>query len=172
MNQQNAPNIYWEPSFDTLYDTYFQELASAAMTMRWQRIDLGISIIVAVTASGSTVAGWTLWNIPIFKIIWGSIAGFTSVIAIIHGGLGVTKRVKEQEELRRIFSELRVDLQTFRQQLNINFDVNVANNQYTELRRRYAQCLSRTSPDIAFTKGLRRRITEQVNEILREEIQS
>lgn len=162
---------YWKPSFDTLYEAYFQELSSEALIGRWQRIDLSIAFLVATTASGSTIAGWILWSEPNWKSVWAIIAGIVSIAAIAHGVLGVPGRVKEQEELRREFCELRIDLETFRQQLNIDIDANQAYSQYTKLRERYSQIMGRAHPDnIAFRSGFRDEVQEKLNNILKEKV--
>lgn len=101
---------------------------------------------------------------------WAGIAGIVSLASILHSVMGVLGRVKEQEELRRVFCELRVDLETFRQQLVIGLDSSKASGQYAKLRERLAQCMGRTRPDIGYTIGLRNRVQDQVNERLKEYI--
>lgn len=163
-------DAYWEPSFETLYQAHYQELASEALIRRWQRIDIGTGILVAATASGSAFAGWALWNQPHGKVIWAGIAGIASLASILHSVMGVPGRVKEQDELRRVFCELRVDLETFRQQLAIGLDSGQASGQYAKLRERLAQCMGRTRPDIGYTIGLRNQVQDQVNKRLKEYI--
>lgn len=161
----------WDVSFETLYQSTFQELASEALVTRWQWIDLVTSVLVAVTASGSAVAGWTLWNAPDWKVVWGIIAGIASLLAIIHRIMGVPGRVKAQEDIRRGFSELRVELESFRQQLKLGFDANRVDSEYNKLRRKYEECMRRTHPEIAFTKRLRDKVTNLVKDKLKEYIQ-
>lgn len=166
---QNSKNTYWEPSFKTLYEAYFQELASGALVNRWERIHIITAFLVAVTASGSAVAGWAFWTEPGWRIIWAIIAGTACLISIGHGVLGVPGRIKEQEKLRRLFSELRIDIDTFRQQLTIGLDDDQASTQYDKLRHRLSQCTSGAHPEIAFTLGLRVKIQGDLNNILKKE---
>jgi hypothetical protein len=101
---------YWSLSFDTYYKAYYQELASQALAARWERIDVLTALLVAATASGSTLAGWALWSDVGWKVVWAGIAAVATITSILHGSLRVPSRLKEQEELRREFSGLRVDL--------------------------------------------------------------
>lgn len=69
-----------------------------------------------------------------------------------------------------MFCELRVVLETFRQQLAIGLDSGQASGQYAKPRERLAQCMGRTRPDIGYTIGLRNRVQDQGNERLKEYI--
>ncbi|MDA2912986.1 hypothetical protein MYX77_03325 [Acidobacteriia bacterium AH_259_A11_L15] len=161
--------LFWRPTFQTLYEAYYQELASEALMRRWQRIDISTSFLVAATASGSAITGWSLWSNPKWQFLWAFIAGLAAVASILHRTMAVPDRLKEQEELRRAFSELRVDLETFRQQLLIGIEPNDANTRYDKLRRRLAQHIGRANPDIGFTIRLRNRVQEQLDDKLRQE---
>lgn len=166
MIQENIKD-YLQPVFNTLYEAYYQELASESLIERWERIDLITAFLVAATTSGSAIAGWALWNTPTFKYVWAIIAAIASVASIAHGVIKVPTRVKEQEELRRIFAELRVDLETFWQQLRIgNIDNNTVRDKYEKLRERLSQCIGRTHPDIAYTIGFRKKIQDHLNKKL------
>lgn len=168
---QKAIAAFWKPSYETLYDVYFQEAISAALADRWLRIDTITNILVAATASGSAIAGWALWNQPGGRPIWVAVAGLVSVLSIIHGGLQVPTRLKEQEEFRRHFSRLRIELETFRQKLRLGFGtIESINNSYMELRNKYADLINRAPSDIANTYRLRVKIQKEINELLKEAI--
>lgn len=168
MTQRSALDAYWKPSFDTLYEAYYQELASEALVRRWQSIETVTGILVALTASGSALAGWPLWNIGWGKWLWTAIAGLAALAAIAHREMAVSTRVKEQEELRRLFSSVRFHLETFRQDLVIGLDAARAKNRYDELTKRLSEAISQTKPDIGFTAGLRLRVQESLNKTLTE----
>lgn len=165
---QGDNNPFRKAGLDTFYETYFQEKASRALLGRWQKIDVTTSILVASTATGSTVAGWTLWTLPTWKGVWIIAAGFAAVAAIVHGAMTVPSRVKDQEELRRGFSELRVDLETFLQQITINPSDADSAKRFETLRERYAQTISKAPPDIAYTKRLRLKVQGELNTELKE----
>ena len=166
-----AINAYWKPSYETLYHVTYQESLSSALAERWQVIDTVTNILVAATASGSAVAGWALWNQPEGRSVWMIIAGFVSLLSIVHGGVQVPTRLKEQENVRRQFSKLRVDLETFRQRLQLGTrTLDYFEKSYIELRDRYADLVNRAPSDIANTYKLRVKIQELVNTLLKDEI--
>ena len=127
-----AIDSLWNPSWETLYEAYFHELAAQSVVTRWQKIDIAVAILVAATASGSVIAGWSLWSAPSWKTLWLAIAGIAAVVSTAHGAMAVPRRIKDQEEIRRNFSGLRVSLQTFRQDLRISLDGDEAFKRYHE----------------------------------------
>lgn len=153
--------------FTTFYEAYFQELSSQELVSRWQVIDMTTAFLIAVTASGSAVAGWALWTAPAGKFSWAVIAGITPVASIIHGVMGVPRQVKEQEDFRRRFCVIRVDGETYLQQLDAGLDEERARTALDELRKRLAQAVADVSPSVIFTKRFRRKIQGQLNELLK-----
>ena len=96
---------------DAFYDAYYQELLAGAVIARWQKIDLFINLLVALTTSGSTFSGLVWWNTPSGKPIWGILAAIASIAAIFHGVARVGTHLQQQGEARRDFSLLRGNLQ-------------------------------------------------------------
>jgi len=92
----DARDELWTATFDTYYDAYYEELLAAALVRRWQRVDAFTKVLVALTASGSAVAGWTLWSQPGFKTSWTFIAGIAALLSILHSTLNVADRVKAE----------------------------------------------------------------------------
>lgn len=168
MTEQLFEN-YWKHSFRTFYRTYFQELMAGALVGRWQRIDLIIVFFVAITASGSAISGGALWNQPGGKVAWATLAGIVSIASIAHAVAGVPSRLKQQEELRRAFAELRIDIDTFQQQLTIGLSDDQARSQFEHLRGRYRKLTGSASPDIVYTSKLSLKIQGQLNKILKAE---
>jgi len=160
---------YIDLTLRTLYEAYFQELASGALVNRWEFINIVTAFVVAITASGSAIAGWAFWNESGWKTIWTFIAGTASVISIGHGILAVPGRIKEQEKLRRVFAGLRIDIETFHQRLTVGLNGDEAGKGYNKLRERFSECMSRTHAEIAFTLGLRRRIQADLDKIFKRE---
>jgi len=161
---------YWEPSFETLYDACFYELASERIVTGWSRINLVAGVLTAITASGSAFAGWTYWADPSGKIVWGAIAAFASLLAIVQSVLGVPRRIRDEEERRQRFSALRIDLETFRHNLVLRRDPSEAKKTFGGLRTRLSEYVSKTPPDIVFTRGARKAVQELVNEKLKKYI--
>lgn len=147
MSQPNAED-YSDHNFRTLSEVYFQELIFEEKLAQWRRIDKAISILIALTASGSAIAGWSVWTKPGWKYIWLIMAAIASVASIAHSTLEVPSKIRELEELRSAFSRLRVDLETFQSQLDLDFDAAQASKQFVELRRRFGECKSRVGSNI------------------------
>ena len=158
---------YWESSFKEFYQVFYQELVSEAMSLRWQRMDMPVAILVAVTACGSAVAGWSLWSSDFGRYIWVIIAGIASLSSIIHGVLQVPGKVKEQEKLRREFLNLRLDYDIFLRQIN-NLNEKEAETRSAKLLERFKKCMSETQKDVAFTPKLRTRVQAELNQRLEE----
>jgi hypothetical protein len=157
---------YWKNSFKTYYRTYFQELVAGELVGRWQRIDLIIVFFVALTASGSAISGSALWNQPGGKVAWATLAGVVSLASIVHATVGVPNRLKQQEELRRSFAELRIDIDSFQQELTIGITNEQARTQYDQLRGRYKKLTGSASPDIAYTQKLSKKIQKGLDSIM------
>lgn len=165
-------DLLWDPSWETLYEAYFQELSAESVVTRWQKIDLTVAILVAITASGSAIAGWSLWSEPGWKTLWVMIAGGTALISAVHGAAAIPTRIKEQEEIRRKFSGLRTGLQTFRQELKLGIDGDTARKEFLELRRKLEESVANSRKDIALTHNLQIRVQDRLDEILHGEIKS
>jgi hypothetical protein len=157
---------YWNNSFKTYYRTYFQELVAGELVGRWQRIDLVIVFFVALTASGSAISGSALWNQPGGKVAWATLAGIVSLASIAHAVAGVPSRLKQQEELRRAFAELRIDIDSFQQELTIGITDEQARTQYEQLRARYKKLTGSASPDIVYTEKLSKKIQKGLDSIM------
>jgi hypothetical protein len=147
-------------------------LSAESVVTRWQKIDLTVAILVAITASGSAIAGWSLWSEPGWKSLWVMIAGGTALISAVHGAAAIPTRIKEQEEIRRKFSGLRTGLQTFRQELKLGVDGDTARKEFLELRRKLEDSVASSRKDIALTHSLQIRVQDRLNEILHGEIKS
>lgn len=155
---------YWEPAFTTYYEASYQELASEALIGRWQTIDKVVGILVGATASSSAIAGWPLWGTSWGKFLWIVLAGFAALAALVHRELGVPAIVKEQEELRSLFSEIRFDLETFLLDLeHIGLPPADADKRYQDLRTKLAEATRRTRPGLTYTQGLRQRVRAQLD---------
>lgn len=166
---QDRLEVYWRLSYETLYNVVFQEGVSSALVERWRRVDILTNILVAVTASGSAIAGWAVWNQAGGRVAWAILAGCVSVLSIVHGAVQVPTQLKEQDEFRRLFSRLRVDLETFRQELELEPGrIEAMSKTYIGLRDRYADLVMRAPSSIINTRKLRLRAQEETDRLLEE----
>jgi len=97
-------------------------------------------------------------------------AGLAALGSIADNVMTVPRRIKDQEELRRLFSGLRTSLETFRQELVLGLDEVQALSRYGKLRERYEDVVSRSHRDIALTYRLQNRMQDEVDEKMREQI--
>jgi len=161
--------IYQQQSFKTLHEAYFYQFASEMMIKRWQRIHYLTSFLTSITATGSAIAGWTLWNSEHGKIIWAIMAGSASLLAILHNVLGVQNQINDEEKIRQIFLDLRVDVETFRQKLTLGrITLKEADRQNNNLRERLNHCMQQTRLNMIFTMKAHKQIEEKVESILRD----
>ena len=165
-------DIIWERAFDTYYESFFYELVSDRVVNRWQITDDITKVLVALTASGSAISGWILWQDPNLKFVWASLAGFGSVLSIVHASLGVPSRLKDWQEISSSFTSLRIEMETFRHTMEFdpNFDIADATKKYEDCRKRFGEFLQRQKNDILHTEKLRLRAQEDLDSKLGDEI--
>ena len=148
----------WKETYALYYDAHYYEIESELIVQRWQRIDDVVRVVVAVTASSSAVAGWSLWSDPAGKTVWACIAGLSALVAIVHAALGVPARLKEWGEIHRLFLVLRNDIQTLRQQMRIQSGGSAKALQaaFDAARTRFTDGESKIKSDLLRTGRLRK----------------
>ena len=92
---EDAINTLYNKVFDTYYDCHFEEIIADKLVYRWQFFDQMSKLLVALTTSGSAVAGWALWSQPGLRPIWAVLAGSAGVLSIVHAVLAVSSTLKE-----------------------------------------------------------------------------
>lgn len=164
----------WEKSFSTYYDCYFEEIVSERLVYRWGMLDDVTKVLVAITASGSVISGWALWNDPSFKIVWISLAGLGAFLSVIHATLNVQSKVKEWENLKKDFTGLRIKIETSRHKMEINpqFDINEYTKQYEEQRSKYSELMKRIGGDITRTTKFQTKAQNDLNLKLADQIKN
>ena len=120
---------------------------------------------MALTASGSAVAAWSVWQAQGLSIAWTILAGSAAVLSIVHSSLGVPGRLKEWLEVKREFLQLAVDLESFRyhMKINPNFDVEKSQKDLDDYRKRYGELEGRIPSDFFATSRLKAACQENVN---------
>lgn len=158
----------WEATFDTYYDVYYAELISDALLRKLQWVDDINKALVAVTASGSAIAGWTIWDKEYGRIIWGIFAGLAAVLSIIHAAMRVPERLKGIGEIQGTVSALRADIETYRYLMKINpdFPLEEFTKRFEEYRKRFASSVKIN--DNLLTNRLRRKVQRHLDSRLKE----
>jgi hypothetical protein len=162
----------WEAAFETYYDAFFEELTADALMTRWGYVDDVTKSLVALTAVGSAVSGWTLWAQPGYRALWLVLSGVAAVLSIVHSALGIPGRLKMQAESKTRIAGLRTDLETFRYRMRVNpeFDVGPFTEQFIEYRRQYSEHVKLLPNDILRSKSLEKRTQAALNLRLKNEI--
>jgi hypothetical protein len=146
----------WKAVFDTYYDAFFNEVVADRVINRWQIVDDTSKILIAVTASGSAISGWALWNQPGYRLVWTGLATLSAVIGIVHTSLAVAHRVRDWVEIKRSFASLRIELETL--MYRMKFDFKAGNREFKrefiKQRRQYLKAVQRLRNDILLRKGL------------------
>jgi len=169
----DARDQLWQSAFETYYDCFFEEILSNRVINRWQLVDDTAKVLVAVTALGSAVSGWALWSLPGFRQVWAVIAGISALLAIVHASLGVSARLKDWSEIKRLYSILRIDIQSFKYRMSTkpDVDINRYQKEFFSYRKRYAEAVSRERIDILATDRLKIRCQEELNHRIADEIE-
>jgi hypothetical protein len=83
-------------------------------------VDSVSKFLIAITATGSAVAGWALWEKPGFKEIWIIIAGLAALMTIVQSTFRVPERVKQWADVGNKFGNLRNTLEGLQQRIKMN----------------------------------------------------
>jgi hypothetical protein len=156
----------WRHAWDLFYDCSYQEDEAAEIIGRWQLVDELNRFLVAITASGSVVSGWALWSEPGFKKTWATLAGIAALSSIIHAALGVAGKLKDWQEVKQLCTELRLELQFMRADMEINplFPPAPMEKRLNHSRHAWQKISSRLkSSDLFLTVRLRRLVQQRLD---------
>jgi len=158
----------WKAAYETWYFASYNHRIAETLLSRWQRIDDFTKVIVAITASGSAISGWALWNVAGFKMVWIVIAALGAVLSVVGGALGIPTRLKIWGESKADFLGLQMDLETFRYEMSFDpeFEVHAFAERFVECRKRFAAALQRIKNDVLSTSRLARKCQSELNEQL------
>jgi hypothetical protein len=146
-------NQLWDATYYTYYYVYFEEVLSDTLVTLWSRIDDCTKVVFAVIYAATS---WALWQQPHWKTVWAIVAGIGALIAILHMALGLTYRLRDLVRARDRLLRLRLEMQTFRMQMQLDpeFPVEKFEHELLEFRKRYVDdCLKTT--DLFETKKRR-----------------
>ena len=166
-------DIIWNSTFDTYYECYFEEMVADGLLYRWCLLDDINKWLIALTASGSVISGWALWQDPNFKDIWITIAALSAFLAITHSALGVQQRIKNWEASKKAFVDLRIEFEWLRQDISIHPDFNIdeVEGKLRSLRQKYSENMSRLSPDTLRTRRLEEKMQDRLEETISDQIE-
>ena len=166
-------NAMWNVVFETYYDAYFEELAAGNLSRRWQFFDDGAKVVIALTTSGSAIAGWTLWNLPGWRALWTILAGGAALITIIHATLKVSDRVGRFEELRQAFLAIRNKLETIGCEMRVDQDFSVVEmrDKWLDLKEQYGTAMGLIRSDLLRGRRFLEKTQDELNVRVADQIQ-
>lgn len=157
-------DILWNSVYDTYYDVYYEEIFSNFIIQRLERIDFICRLLIAITTSGSAIAGWSVWEKPGYKEIWVFICAFSAVSMIFYSSLNISRRLKEQFEINKVFSRLRIDFETFRYKVVLEDKSYIdLNKRFFELREEYAKHTELLQRQFLIDNGLKNKVKNEIN---------
>jgi hypothetical protein len=76
-----------QSALQTYRDAYQNKIEAGILISRWQMVDEVTKVLAALTASGSAVAGWLIWQETGWKqTTWRVLAATASILSIIYEG--------------------------------------------------------------------------------------
>ena len=151
-------------SWKLYYRCEYQMAKLDMLGERWMHFDVPIRWLVAITATGSVVAGFAFWETSPGRIVWGSIAVLAAVGSITHGVLDTPGRIKSLQNELNTFSSLALDAEDLYSRLNASTDINLgeAEEEFQALRKRYNEGKISLKRDYLLTKKIRYRAKASV----------
>lgn len=138
------------------------------MVDRLKTVDDITKVLVALTASGSAVAGWNLWSRGGFDLGWAILAGVGAVLAIVHGSLGIPARLKDWLEAKKDFLALRTVVAALRSTMtnHADFDPVEMEKQIAGVTARFSEYEGRIPSDFFVTLRLKSLCQDRIDHSL------
>jgi len=127
----------WRKVFKLTFDAWYAEMLLAAWLGTWLHVDSFVALGTAVTASGSAIAGWALWNESGWREVWVALAGATALASIVHTKLGIGSRLDALQRSRSDFLDVRSDAKTLLDRMDLGMPTDKASEIYFALQERY-----------------------------------
>ena len=157
----------WKATYQTMYDSGYNEIFAEKIMERWQVFDDLTKILVAITtASSSTAAGLAIWGLPVFKQVWIGLAAAGFILALASAALRAPDRLKAWSNSKSEFGALYIELETFmfRMKINPEFSVSEYSKEFEDYRARYGSAKHRIPDDWFATDKLGNLSQSDLNE--------
>lgn len=153
---EDRRDLLWNQIYESYYDVYYEEQLVAALLARWKWPNAVTRVLVALTASGSAVAGWALWEQEGFKWAWVSLAGSAAILSIVHNALAVHDSITNHESSHKDLGRVRFEFEKLRIRMIINpssFDANEIERAYLALLDQYGNVGSNAESDLLYNRS-------------------
>ena len=107
--------FYWRSWLDLLEHVEVYRGLSDCLSTKWSRLPTVCALLTALTATGSGIAGWTIWATPGGRTIWAIFAGIASLSAIVSASLGFSTKSEAYASVHGKLSSLSKRLRTFQE---------------------------------------------------------
>jgi hypothetical protein len=158
----------WKSAYYLWYNSSYNAELASRMVDRLKTIDDVTKVLVALTASGSAVAGWNLWSKSGFDLGWAALAGTGAVLAIVHGSLGIPARLKDWLEAKKDFLGLRSTVDALRSKMtnHPDFDPAEIEKLIADSAARFGEYEGRIPSDFFATARLKSQCQENIDHLL------
>ncbi len=163
MTDDDKLDLLWEQIDELLYDSEYAGRLLEATATRWRFLDVSANILIGATASGSAIAGWSLWSHSGWRTLWVLIAGGTSLLVIIHGALQVSNKVQHQERSAQSFRSVALMLESLRRAVVKGADFAHSDEEFRKIETKYnAAQEGAPVPSLTF-RSLRSKVQEDLD---------
>lgn len=138
----------WRKVFRLTFKAWYAEMLIATWLGRWRAVDGFVAVGTAVTASGSAIAGWSLWSDQGWKEVWIALAGITALASIAHTKLGIGSRIDVLQASWSDFLDIRSDSKSLLDRMDLGLPTEQASEMFFKLQDRVKKA------EQAFRQGL------------------
>ena len=159
----------WTSVHNDHYGCYYEELVAEYLVSRWRLLDTVTKFLTALTASGSTVAAWSVWtNSSGGGASWAILSGVAAIIALIHMSLSVSDRIKEDTLIFSTFQQLRLDLENLKKKMTLDRDETLTAflKDYLDVTSKFGKSYALKRPDFFLSVKREKRIQDDLNKRL------
>ena len=158
----------WRKVFKLTYDAWYGELLLAAWLGAWLYVDSLVALGTTITASGSAIAGWALWNESGWKEVWVALAGATALASVAHTKLGIGSKIDSLQQSRSDFLDLRSDAKTLLDRLDLGMPLEKGSEAYFALLERHKKAerdfkSGLLEPSMVHKKSIQEKVTKELS---------
>ncbi len=125
-DQELVQSLWNDARTARLSDLYYG--SRLAVFTKW---NFAIELLIAITTSGSGIAGWAVWQDKIGAAVWAWIAAWAAIFAIAKPLLAMERRIRGAASQQQIYRTLLSNLE------NLAFDIQQSGELSQEHRRQY-----------------------------------
>jgi hypothetical protein len=161
-----APQADCAEQLEILYDHY----RDACLNQKYyghryvhvERSNSGIEIAIAIGSATSTIGAWPLWQFGVGKVIWATIAGASTILAVVKPFLNYPEKMKKFGRLHAGYVEITTELREIVNNLRIARSLsNEALITYKRMRKMLTQLAREDEPNP--NRRLIKRLQAEVN---------